>query len=77
MMKNFTIFSSGACVNIHCLNCFSFFNGCKLLQFCMSYRFVAIVTVYVLFQSLIQALRYLGFNLAFSPGCFFVSHDVY
>ena len=28
----------------------------------MSYRFVAIVTVYVLFQSLIQALRYLGFN---------------
>ena len=28
----------------------------------MSYRFVAIVTVYVIFQSLIQALRYLGFN---------------
>ena len=28
----------------------------------MSYRFVAIVTVYVIFQSFIQALRYLGFN---------------
>lgn len=28
----------------------------------MIYRFAAIVTVSVLFQSLIQALRYLGFN---------------
>ena len=28
----------------------------------MSYRFIPIVTVYILFQSLIQALRYLGFN---------------